>query len=75
MDQKDWVDKTPMIEFTVNSSINETSGFAPFEVNFTIFPTIMPKIRWEGSVHKGIREFVEAAQQNLNNAYDAIIAA
>ena len=64
-----------MIKFAVNSSINETSGFAPFEVNLTIFPTIMPKIQWEGSVHKGIQEFVEAAQQNLNDAYNAIIAA
>ena len=70
-DQRDWVNKTPMIEFTVNS---EASGFAPFEVNLTVFPTVMPKIQWESGVHKGIREFIEAAQQNLNDAYDAIIA-
>ena len=74
-DQTDWVEKTPMVEFAINSSVSETTGMAPFEINSTTFPTIMPRIQWEGSAHKGIREFVEAAEQNLNDAYDTIIAA
>ena len=75
VDQTDWVEKTPMVEFAINSSVSETTEMAPFEINSTMFPTIMPRIQWEGSTHKGIREFVEAAEQNLNDAYDAIIAA
>jgi hypothetical protein len=63
-----------MVEFAINSSVNETTGFAPFEINYTRMPSVMPKIHMSQTVHKGIREFVEAAQQNLNDAYDAIIA-
>ena len=74
-DQTDWVDKAPMVEFAINSSVSETTGMAPFEINSTTFPTIMPRIQWGGSVHKGIWEFIETVEQNLNDAYDAIIAA
>lgn len=73
-DQTDWVDQAPLVEFAINSSINETTGFAPFELNYTRLPRILPKIQFSGAVHKGIREFIESAMQNLNDAYDAIIA-
>lgn len=73
-DQTDWVDKAPMVEFAINSSISETTGFAPFELNYTHMPNIMPGIQLGGVVNKGIREFVESATQNLNDAYDAILA-
>ena len=32
--QKDWSDKCPMVEFTINSSVNATTGYAPFELNY-----------------------------------------
>jgi hypothetical protein len=73
-DQTDWVAKIPMVEFAINSSINESSGFGPFELNYTRMPTLMPKIKMDESAHKGIRDFVDQATQNLNDAYDAIIA-
>ena len=74
-DQTDWVDKTPMVEFAINSSVSKMTGMAPFGINFTTFPTIMPRIQWEGSIHKGIWEFIKAAEQNLNDTYNTIIAA
>lgn len=72
-DQTDWVKKAPMVEFAINSSVSETTGFAPFEINYTRMPSVMPKIQMSGAVHKGICEFVESARQNLNDAYDAIL--
>ena len=32
-DQKDWSSNCPMVEFANNSSINTTTGYAPFELN------------------------------------------
>ena len=37
-DQRDWSDKCPMVEFTINSSINATTGYAPFELNYGYMP-------------------------------------
>ena len=32
-DQKDWLGKCPMVEFAINSSVNATMGYTPFELN------------------------------------------
>ena len=37
-DQKDWSSKCPMVEFAINSSINATTGYAPFELNHGYMP-------------------------------------
>ena len=36
--QRDWSDKCPMVEFAINSSINATTGYAPFELNYGYMP-------------------------------------
>ena len=36
--QKDWSGKCPMVEFTINSSVNATMGCAPFELNHRYMP-------------------------------------
>ena len=33
-DQRDWLDKCPMVEFAINSSITATTGYTPFELNY-----------------------------------------
>ena len=33
-DQRDWSDKCLMVEFAINSSVNATTGYAPFELNY-----------------------------------------
>ena len=33
-DQKDWSSKCLMVEFAINSSINATTGYAPFKLNY-----------------------------------------
>ena len=37
-DQKDWLGKCPMVELTINSSVNTTTGYAPFELNHGYMP-------------------------------------
>ena len=37
-DQQDWSDKCPMVEFAINSSINPTTGYAPFKLNYGYMP-------------------------------------
>ena len=36
--QKDWSDKCLMVEFAINSSINATTGYAPFKLNYRYMP-------------------------------------
>ena len=33
-DQKNWSEKCSMAEFAINSSVNATTGYAPFELNY-----------------------------------------
>ena len=42
-DQTDWVDRPPMAEFAINSSANESTGFAPFELTYGAMPRIFHK--------------------------------
>ena len=72
-DQLDWFDKLPMVEFAINSSSSATTGFAPFEINYTAMPRLMDRIGLQKSESKGVQEFVEAAVQRLNDAYDSVI--
>jgi hypothetical protein len=73
-DQSDWVTKVPLTEFAINSSINSSSGFAPFELNYGYMPVLGEKV-FEGktSLAPGIRTFVQRAKENLEMAHDAII--
>ena len=32
--QKDWSSKCPMVEFVINSSVNATTGYTPFKLNY-----------------------------------------
>ena len=73
-DQKDWVARTPLVEFAINSSINSSSGFAPFELNYGYLPRLVP-FPAEGAKYKGVKEFAQRARSNLEIAHDAIIEA
>jgi hypothetical protein len=44
-DQRDWVKKSPLIEFAINSSINSTTGLAPFEINNGYMPVMMKEVK------------------------------
>jgi hypothetical protein len=39
--QLNWPDQLPLVEFTMNSAINESTGYAPFELNYRWMPKLM----------------------------------
>ena len=74
-DQKDWVDRVDLTEFTINSSISGTTKYAPFELNNGYMPSMIRKIQSDNVAPKGIKDFAKQALQNLADAHDAIIEA
>jgi hypothetical protein len=73
-DQKDWMPRTPLVEFALNSSINGLSGFAPFELNCGYMPQLTP-FPTNDIKYRGVKEFAQRAHANLAIAHDAIIEA
>ena len=73
LDQWDWAEKIPMVEFTLNSAISTSSGFAPFELSYGYVPSINPGIIPESSAVPGVKYFVARALRNLLHAHNAII--
>jgi hypothetical protein len=57
-DQNNWVPRIPLTEFTLNSSINNLSGFAPFELNYGYMPRLAPFLIHNIKYH-GVEEFAQ----------------
>jgi hypothetical protein len=72
-DQQDWSEKIPMVEFALNSTISNSSGFAPFKLNYGYMPSINPGITPRLSIVPSVKHFVMCALWNLLDAHDAII--
>ena len=53
-DQRDWSDKCLMVEFAINSSINTTTGYAPFELNYRYMPRSWQHIS-TNTMFKGVK--------------------
>ncbi|KAL1939365.1 hypothetical protein VTO73DRAFT_9921 [Trametes versicolor] len=70
--QADWVDRVPMVEFAINSSVNASTGFAPFELNCGYVPRMAT---WDQgtSPFPGVQAFADRARMNLEKAHDAIL--
>lgn len=73
-DQTDWAIRVPLAEFALNSSINSSTGFAPFELNYGYMPRLVP-FPTADIKYPGVREFAQRARANLEIAHDAIIEA
>jgi transposase InsO family protein len=71
-DQSDWVERLPMVEFAINSTINESTGFAPFELTYGNMPRITNRI--DPTAFEGVRAFADKALMILVIAHDSIIA-
>jgi hypothetical protein len=56
----------------MNSSINESTRFIPFELMYRAMPHIFNKI--DITPYQGLRSFAEKALTNLAIAHDLIIA-
>jgi hypothetical protein len=74
-DQRDWVEKSPLIEFAINSSINSVTGLAPFEINNGYMPVMMKEVKDNERTPPGVRSFTQNAIRNMAIAHDALIEA
>ena len=73
-DQCNWVEKVPMVEYALNSSISSSTGFAPFELNYGHMPVMMSHMEKGVTLSPpGVETFVRQALENLAMAHDAII--
>ena len=61
-----------MVEFAINSSVNATTGYAPFELNHGYMPQSGQHISTD-TTFKGVKEFAQQAVWNLLDAHDAIL--
>src|SRR6202453_2185452 len=66
-DQKDWLPQIPLVEFALNSSINSSSGFAPFELNYGYMPRMTP-FPSDNIKYRGVKEFAQRAHANIEMA-------
>jgi transposase InsO family protein len=73
--QKDWVSKLPAIEFAINSSRSDSTGYAPFFLNFGRIPRPMVWTSADSSEFAGVRVFAQRLKGALIAAHDSILAA
>ena len=73
-DQRNWLEKLPLVEFTINMSVSASTGFAPFELNYGYMPKMSSFPNSPGTF-PGAAAFTECAQQNLEQAHNALIEA
>ena len=71
-DQKDWDEHCPAAEFTLNSSISATMGYAPFELRSGHIPQLGQHLRMD-TQFTGVKRFAQQALWNLTMAHDGII--
>ncbi|KAE8245561.1 hypothetical protein A4X06_0g5596 [Tilletia controversa] len=76
-DQTDWVDRLTTTEFAMNSQVNASTGFSPFELLYGFNPTMSRNLGSSAYVSpfKGVKEYHERINLNLMAAHDNIIAA
>jgi hypothetical protein len=73
LDQHDWVLKLPGIKFAINSASSQTTGYAPFILNYGLMPQSM--IWNSDSEYPGVRVFAQKMKNAVLAAHDAIITA
>jgi hypothetical protein len=73
-DQLNWYEKVPMCEFAINTSINDSTGFALFELNQGFMPAMITQVKSDADTPPGIKVFAQQALQNIAAAHDSLIA-
>ncbi len=74
-DQRDWVGQLPAIEFAINSARSESTGYAPFFLNFGRMPRVMIWNNAQSDEYPAIRDFALQKKMALMSAHDSIISA
>jgi len=60
-----------MTKFAINSSVNDSMGFAPFELTYGAMPRIFQTV--VSTPFSGVKSFAEKALTNLAIVHDSII--
>ncbi|KAG8720806.1 hypothetical protein FRC09_008934 [Ceratobasidium sp. 395] len=69
--QNDWVKYLPGIEYAMNASVLDTTGYSPFYLNYGRVP---PAMVWQTeSQFTGVRRYLVRQREALIRAHDAII--
>jgi hypothetical protein len=71
-DQSDWVERLPIVKFAINSTISESTGFAPFELTYRSIPCIINCI--DPMLFDTVCTFADKALTNLAITHNSIIA-
>ena len=71
-DQLDWPKHLAMTEFTINSSVSASMGFAPFELTYRYLPRVLQFVG--KSTFAGVQDFADDARDMVMRAHDVIIA-
>jgi len=56
-DQRNWVEKSPLIEFMINTSIGNAMGLALFKINYGYMLTMMKEMRVMERTPQGVKMF------------------
>ena len=59
-----------MMEFAINSSVNTTTGYAPFELNYGYMLQLGQHMSTD-TTFKGVKQFAQQAVWNLLDVHDA----
>src|SRR6202453_2872514 len=70
--QDNWHSKLPAVEFAMNSSISNSTSYAPFEINYGWMPTMINGLT-QDTKFKGVKRFAMQAIWNMEEAHDALI--
>ncbi|KXN87587.1 hypothetical protein AN958_08441 [Leucoagaricus sp. SymC.cos] len=73
--QRNWIEKVPLTEFVINSSISASTGYAPFELNGGYMPGMIKEVRGDNSPPQGIKKFAKVTLANMAAAHNVIIEA
>ena len=61
-----------MVAFAINSSVNATTGYTPFQLNCGYMPRLGQHISTD-TTFKGVKQFAQQAVWNLLDVYDTIL--
>jgi hypothetical protein len=68
-DQKDWVNKLPVIEFALNSAHSESTGFSSFFLNTGQMPRSMIWDSNRPSEYPGVQAFAQRTKDAIVGAH------
>jgi len=72
-DQRNWVEKSPLIEFVINASIGNAMGLTLFEINYRYMPAMMKEMRVTEKTPQGVKTLTRNALKNMTLVHDMLI--